>query len=214
MSEEHEYGTSRRVFIAGAAVAAVAGVGLAASGTAAQGAALPLTPQCTDGHDTPPVIEGPYFRRNSPLRTNLRTTGVTGVLLSLTGFVYDIRCRPLANVLLDFWQADQRGEYDNTTSAYRGRGHQFTGKDGSYTLETIVPKDYPGRTPHIHVKVQAPGGPILTTQLYFPGTTRAYGMNVAQLNQRDAYYITQTVITLGTLTSNRYPAKFDFVVGV
>ncbi|HEX3200670.1 MAG TPA: dioxygenase, partial [Actinomycetes bacterium] len=35
--------------------------------------------------------------------------------------------------------------------------------------ETIVPGLYTGRTRHIHVKVQAPDGPVLTTQLYFPG---------------------------------------------
>ena len=36
-------------------------------------------------------------------------------------------------------------------------------------FETIVPGKYPGRTRHYHVKVQAPGRSILTTQLYFPG---------------------------------------------
>ncbi|GAA1333429.1 dioxygenase family protein [Saccharothrix algeriensis] len=209
-----EDGTSRRSFIAtGSAAVALSAVGVGLVGNpAAEGGTLPLTPQCTDGDDTPPVIEGPYFRRNSPLRTNLRTTGVSGVLLSLTGFVYDTRCRPLANVLLDFWQADQRGQYDNSTPAYRGRGHQFTDAKGAFTLETIVPKDYPGRTPHLHVKAQAPRGPVLTTQLYFPDDTRAYGMNVAALNRRDAYYIRDTVIKLGPLTANRYQGTFDFVV--
>ncbi|CCH28847.1 dioxygenase [Actinosynnema sp. NPDC047251] len=218
MTEEHnDDGTTRRSFIATgtAATAAVAltaaGVGWAGS-SLAEGQTLPLTPQCTDGDDTPPVIEGPYFRRNSPLRTNLRTAGVTGVLLSLTGFVYDLRCKPLANVLVDFWQADQRGAYDNSTTAYRGRGHQFTDANGAYTLETIIPNEYPGRTPHIHVKVQAPRGPVLTTQLYFPDNTKAYNVNFAAANRRDAYYIRDTVIPLGPLTANRYQGKFDFVV--
>jgi protocatechuate 3,4-dioxygenase beta subunit len=35
-----------------------------------------------------------------------------------------------------------------------------------------VPGLYGGRTRHIHVKVQAPRGRILTTQLYFPGEPR------------------------------------------
>jgi protocatechuate 3,4-dioxygenase beta subunit len=51
---------------------------------------------------------------------------------------------------------------------YRLRGHQFTDDQGRYTLETVVPGLYPGRTRHFHVKVQAPNGPALTTQLYFP----------------------------------------------
>ncbi len=212
--ERNDDGTTRRSFIAtGSTAVALTAAGVALSGsTAAEGRPLTLTPQCTDGDDTPPVIEGPYFRRNSPLRTNLRTTGISGVNLSLTGFVYDLRCRPLANVLLDFWLADQRGQYDNSTSAYRGRGHQFSAANGAYTLETIIPKDYPGRTPHIHVKVQAPRGPVLTSQLYFPDDTKAYGMNVGLLNRRDAYYIRDTVIKLGPLTANRYQGTFDFVV--
>ncbi len=32
-----------------------------------------------------------------------------------------------------------------------------------------MPGLYTGRTRHIHVKVQAPDRPVLTTQLYFPG---------------------------------------------
>jgi protocatechuate 3,4-dioxygenase beta subunit len=32
-----------------------------------------------------------------------------------------------------------------------------------------VPAAYPGRTRHFHVKVQAPGRSVLTTQIYFPG---------------------------------------------
>lgn len=37
---------------------------------------------------------------------------------------------------------------------------------------TATGSSYPGRTRHIHVKVQAPGEPILTTQLFFPGEER------------------------------------------
>jgi protocatechuate 3,4-dioxygenase beta subunit len=59
-----------------------------------------------------------------------------------------------------------------TTRGFTLRGHQFAAADGAFTLETIVPGLYPGRTRHIHVKVQAPDQPVLTTQLYFPGEPR------------------------------------------
>ncbi len=49
------------------------------------------------------------------------------------------------------------------------RGHQFTDANGNFRLETIVPGLYPGRTRHIHVKVQGPDTVLLTTQLYFSG---------------------------------------------
>ena len=89
----------------------------------------------------------------------------------LSGRVLSTACTPIANALLDFWQADNTaGVYDN--SGFRLRGHQFTGADGRFTLETIVPGLYPGRTRHIHVEVQPPNGSILTTQLYLPGEAR------------------------------------------
>ena len=59
------------------------------------------------------------------------------------------------------------GDYDNR--GFRGRGHQFTDAQGRYRFVTIVPARYTGRTRHYHVKVQAANGPVLTTQLYFPG---------------------------------------------
>src|SRR5205085_4094632 len=77
------------------------------------------------------------------------------------------RFEPVAGALLDFWQADERGASD--TSGFRLRGHQFTDAYGGYRLETIMPGLYPGRTRHIHVKLQAPNRAVVTTQLYFRG---------------------------------------------
>jgi protocatechuate 3,4-dioxygenase beta subunit len=128
---------------------------------------------CEDDDDDDPTVaqtEGPYFTPNSPERTSLLTAGVDGSRLTLAGLVVTRSCAPVEGALLDFWQADEDGEYDN--SGYTLRGHQYTDASGAYRLETIVPGLYPGRTRHIHVKVQAPNRPILTTQLYFPGETR------------------------------------------
>jgi protocatechuate 3,4-dioxygenase beta subunit len=95
---------------------------------------------------------------------------MSGTRLQLTGQVLDSACRPIARALLDFWQADAAGAYDN--SGYRLRGHEFSDTNGGFSMQTIVPGLYPGRTRHIHVKVQPPAGSTLTTQLYFPGEAR------------------------------------------
>jgi protocatechuate 3,4-dioxygenase beta subunit len=43
-----------------------------------------------------------------------------------------------------------------------------------------------GRPRHIHVKLQRPGGKLLTTQLYFPGESRgADKALVVRLERRD-----------------------------
>ena len=128
---------------------------------------LAPTPECEDDADeTLAQTEGPYFTPNSPERASLLEDGLPGTPLTVTGYVYSSTCEPVQRAQLEFWQADDAGVYDN--EGYRLRGHQFTDEDGRYELMTIVPGIYTGRTRHIHVKVQAPDGPELTTQLYFP----------------------------------------------
>jgi protocatechuate 3,4-dioxygenase beta subunit len=202
----------RTVLKAGVAgTAAVLGLGgLTAAQAAEAGRPLALTPTCTDGHDTPTNIEGPFFKRNSPLRTNLVTPGLAGVRLSLAGSVFDERCKPVAGALLEFWQCDSKGVYDN--SGFMLRGHQFSTASGGYGVETVVPRWYDNRTPHVHVKVQAKGGKVLTTQLFFPDDLKAYGMDVKRLNARDGFIDRHCTVTLGPLADNRYPATFDFVI--
>jgi protocatechuate 3,4-dioxygenase beta subunit len=132
----------------------------------------PPAPACTSGTRlTPSETSGPFYKTGSPERVSLLESNMAGTKLIVTGYVLSRGdCRPVARAWLDFWQASDSGVYDNT--GYRLRGHQFTDGAGLYYLETIVPGLYPGRTRHIHVKVRAPNGPTLTTQIYFPGEAR------------------------------------------
>ncbi|MFI8947695.1 carbohydrate-binding protein [Streptomyces sp. NPDC053750] len=204
-------GISRKTLLR-AAVAAGAAVPLLATGSIAlardaarssSGQALTPTPFCDDGDDpTPDQMEGPYFKPNSPLRTNLVTPGTAGTRLTVGGYVFGRDCVPLSGVLLDFWQADNAGAYD--MAGYTFRGHQFTDATGAFTLQTIVPGLYPGRTRHIHVKAQAPGEPVLTTQLYFPGEPR---------NSTDALFDPALLMNVRD-AGGRKEATFDFVLDV
>ena len=115
---------------------------------------------------TPRDAEGPFYKSGAPRRQSLVEPGAKGERLILTGSVLSIQCKPVANALLDFWQTDADGEYDN--AGFRYRGVQQTDASGGFRLETVMPARYPGRPRHIHVKVQAPGRRALTTQLYFP----------------------------------------------
>ena len=147
------------------------------------------------GKPTERQTEGPFFKPQSPERNTL-VEGKAGTLL-VSGRVLGADCKPVAHALLDFWHADEKGEYDN--QGFRYRGHQFTDADGRYGLETIVPAEYPGRARHIHVKVQRPGGQILTTQLYFPNNPG---------NQYDNIFRPELVMQMAT----RGQGTFDFVV--
>ena len=149
---------------------------------------------------TSELTEGPYFKANSPERASLLEVGMAGTKLVLTGSVFTTDCQPVAHALLDFWQADASGQYDNT--GYTLRGHQYTDATGHYQLTTVVPGLYPGRTEHIHLKVQAPGGPIITSQLFFPGVPN---------NDEDGIFDPKMLLTVQE-TSDGLTATFDFVV--
>jgi len=160
------------------------------------------SPAADAANPTPAAIEGPFFKPNAPRRTSLLEPGITGTKLVLTGRVLSTAGKPIAGARLDFWHSDSKGDYDN--AGYKLRGHQFTYQEGRYRLETIVPGQYGGRTPHIHVKVQAPNGRILTTQLYFPGEPR---------NQRDFLFSPDLVMKVQEAPDGKV-ATFDFVLNV
>jgi protocatechuate 3,4-dioxygenase beta subunit len=175
--------------------------GTPAPASPASRASLTPTPACDDGDDpTPPQTAGPFFKPDSPERTSLLEAGLEGAVLVVTGQVLTRSCQPVAGALLDFWQADDGGNYDN--AGFRLRGHQYADADGRFRLETIVPGQYPGRTRHIHVRVQAPDERVLTTQLYFPGE---------RANERDGLFRAECLMTLGEGADGRQ-GHFDFIL--
>jgi protocatechuate 3,4-dioxygenase beta subunit len=158
----------RRKFVKGLSAVGVVGLGPGLPRLTRAQTLLAVTPSCEDGDEpTPAQTEGPYFTPNSPERVMLREPSMAGTPIALVGLVLTQSCIPVPNVLVELWHADDQGLYDN--QGFRLRGHQFTGADGSYRFETIVPGLYPGRTRHFHAKFQAPNRPVLTTQFYFPG---------------------------------------------
>ncbi|HEX2565337.1 MAG TPA: intradiol ring-cleavage dioxygenase [Burkholderiales bacterium] len=137
------------------------------------GLAYPLVgrAQQSCGLPTPEDIEGPFYKPGAPLKASLVEANSTAEKLIVTGLVLSMSaCRPLAGVKLDFWHANDKGEYD--ALGFRYRGIVETDAQGRYRLETNLPPPYMGRPRHIHVKTQTRGGPLLTTQLYFPGEAR------------------------------------------
>jgi protocatechuate 3,4-dioxygenase beta subunit len=192
-----EPSTRRRFLLA---TGTFAGLTLA-GGRDAPAQELPPTPSCHDG-DEPTVrqTEGPFFKPSSPERADLRQPGAKAKVVELSGLVLTRRCQPVARALVDLWHADENGDYDN--SSFRYRGHQFTDASGLYRFRTIMPAVYVGRTRHYHVKVQAPGGRVLTTQLYFPNEPG---------NRRDGLFRRELLMRVAQ-ASDGLAGRFDFVL--
>jgi len=192
---------TRRRFLLSASTLAVGWELSSADAVLAQ--QLAPTPSCHDDDEpTARQSEGPFFKPKSPERSDLRERGAAGRNFELSGFVLTRRCRPLGGGIVDLWHADDKGEYDNTGFQYRG--HVVTGPDGAFSFRTIVPAVYTGRTRHYHVKVQAPGSRLLTTQLYFPNEPA---------NARDGLFSRDLLMRVADAQDGA-TGRFDFVLNI
>jgi protocatechuate 3,4-dioxygenase beta subunit len=130
---------------------------------------------------TAQTTEGPYYISGTAGLANghLNYSVLPGERLEVSGFVYEglTSTKPVSNAKIEIWHADNEGSYhpngsgkasSYTTADMALRGFVLTGSDGSYQFDTIYPGEYSGRTRHIHIKINAVGFPILTTQLIMP----------------------------------------------
>ncbi len=132
---------------------------------------------------TPGAAEGPYYPKPA-MRTPdidndlVKIAGLVeeagGEVFTLRGKITNSDGRPLAGHRIEIWQCDMDGNYMhprdsrsvNFDRAFQGFGDDTTDEGGNYVFRTIKPTVYPGRTPHIHVKVFDGNRELLTTQFY------------------------------------------------
>jgi len=114
---------------------------------------LNAQPRCTP---TKPDALGPFYTPNAPERSR------TGQGLLVAGTVRSTSsCRPVPGAQLEWWSANAQGSYDD-----EHRATQRADAEGRYRYETDAPGRYPGRPPHLHLRVTAPGHRLLVTQFY------------------------------------------------
>lgn len=172
------------------------------------GGELIATPSCDEvSAETLRQTEGPFYKPNTPERSELREGVAAGTPLIVEGFVFDTQCRPIAGAVIDLWSCDSAGVYDN--EGFRLRGHQFTDANGYYRFSTVRPAAYKAgfawRTPHIHAKVQGRHTALLTTQLYFPDEP---------LNRKDSAFNQALLLQINPAEQEGIgmAARYDFVL--
>ena len=101
-----------------------------------------------------------------------------GEHLGLDAVVADTRGRVVDGAEVEIWQCDTLQHYRHPAVTRRPGGHDpgfqgfgaaRSGSDGALRLRTIRPVPYPGRTPHIHVKLRHPAFGEWTSQLFVAG---------------------------------------------
>ncbi len=95
---------------------------------------------------------GPFFPREFAEGANDLTKvagkAAKGQPLEITGRVTQLDGKPLDNVVLEIWQADSEGRFDNPE--FFGWGRAATDARGNYIFRTIKPGAAAGRAPHVN----------------------------------------------------------------
>ena len=134
---------------------------------------------------TPAQTEGPFYPTdwsgdidNDLVLVKGEAARAQGQITHILGRVLDASGAPVRGAQVEIWQCDATGIYRHPRDAswrrkrdagFQGRGRMPVGSDGAYAFRTIKPVAYPGRTPHIHFAITAPGREPLVTQMYAQG---------------------------------------------
>jgi protocatechuate 3,4-dioxygenase beta subunit len=207
-SVENDEGTSGAGAGSGNATSGNGAGGTSGSATGGAGGGEPMP--CTETADN---ILGPYYRADAPFRNDLTEADTLGTRITVSGRVLTPTCTPIADALVDVWQANADGDYDNDgvddppVEVFVLRGRINTDADGNYSFHTIIPGHYLNgnqyRPAHIHVTVSAPGFESLTTQLYFEGDP---------YNDIDPFIVASLIMPLTDEPGGEKSATFDFVI--
>lgn len=152
--------------------------------------ALLNNPSGEESADSHAALLGPFWRANAPACANgssIVRCEAQGVPMTVRGRVFGADGRPLASAVVDVWQADPKGLYENqdpTQPDMNLRGRFETDAEGFFFFDTVTPAGYPVptdgpcgeliaaqrrdpyRPAHLHFMVAKPGHKVLITQVF------------------------------------------------
>jgi protocatechuate 3,4-dioxygenase, beta subunit len=164
---------------------------------------------------TPRLTEGPFYPDRLPLDTdndllivNNSITPAVGDITHLTGRILSRAGEPIRDAVVE----SQRQQDTN----FQGFGRCATGRKGEYFFRTLKPVPYPGRCPHIHVKVKKGGRELLTTQLFINGHPQNRGDGVLRdiRNPLDRELVMVDFQPIADSRIGELQATFDIIIGV
>jgi len=181
---------------------------------------------------TPQMTEGPFYPDHLPLDTdndllivNDSITPAVGEVTHLSGTIMDRHGDPVRNAVIEIWQVDHFGSYIHShglnhqsgkrDANFQGYGRFLTASSGEYYFRTIKPVPYPGRTPHVHVKVRVKGREQLTTQIFVKGERLNRGDGVLRgiWDPKQRQSVLTDFLPLKDSRIGELAAKFDIVLG-
>lgn len=145
-----------------------------------------------------------------------------GEHLGLEGRVLDTGERLIDDAVIEIWQCDAVGHYRHPSTeptveavdeAFQGFGATRSDALGQFRFRTIRPVPYPGRTPHIHVKLRHSSFGEITSQLFVagdPGNPRDFLWRSLSADDRPG--LEMRLQAAGPDTGLRWLVRHDLVV--
>ena len=184
----------------------------------------------------PAMTEGPFYPstawRSRELDWDADLTRVSrshsseapraaGEWLDLGGSVVDAHGRAIDGAEIEIWQCDVHGSYRHprgagarVDAAFQGFGSTRSDAKGLYRFRTIRPAPYPGRTPHIHVRLRHPAFGELTSQLFVAGEAgNARDFLYASLSSAERALVDMTLQKAPANSAVSWVAQRSLVVG-
>ncbi len=174
---------------------------------------------------TPSQTAGPFFHYIlTPSQSGYDKTSIAGPAMAdastagerirVTGIIRDGEGSPMADTLVEIWQADGHGRYAHpadprsTNATFTGFGRVAADKDGVFTFDTVKPGAIgDGQAPHITLILFTRGG---QNHLY----TRIYFADEATANARDPVLAQVPADRRATLMARRDGPGYRFDIRV
>ena len=177
---------------------------------------------------TPSQLLGPFYPEKIPVENDNDLTRVAGQnrfalgdITHLIGRVLTPLGQPIAGAQIEIWQCDAFGHYNHPRDrggrdlAFQGYGKTQSGDNGEYRFKTIKPSPYPGRTPHIHMRIVTKTAQLVT-QIYVKGE-RLNKSDFILKSIRDPEVRDSVIVPFVTKTkypTNELVAEFNPVIAV
>lgn len=177
---------------------------------------------------TEATVFGPFFVDGAPdyEHGDDVANGAAGQPCDVTGSVHGLGGEPVADAVIDVWQADSDGNYDvqyEGLAQAQGRGVLRSGPQGEFHFRSVLAEAYPiptdgpvgellaatkrhpWRPAHLHFRIEAPGYESLTTHVFRDGDR--------WLDSDAVFGVRQSLIAPWTQQADgRWKLNFDFVL--
>jgi len=179
--------------------------------TAAAASTLAFPALASSRRTIAPMTDGPFYPPRAwrerwtdwdadltTVQRDGRTLAASGERLGIDLQLADADGRIVDRAEVEIWQCDSMAVYRHPRvpmeegrhdAGFQGFGAARSSRDGKLSFRTIRPVPYPGRTPHIHIKLRHPSFGEVSSQLFVaedPGNARDFLWRALAPADRDA----------------------------